>query len=218
MISETLFDEYLKALLAADRYHCQHVVRELLSSNIDIKILYLELIQRSMYRVGELWEHNRISVATEHLATAITESLLPLIYPTLFGREHLESIALITCVPNEYHQIGAHIVTDFFELNGWHGHSLGANTPRKDLLSALNELRPDVLGFSVSMTFNIPTLIEILESIPINFPRLDIIIGGRAFQGLSSGEFCPVALERRFPNIRYLATLDDLEAMLTNAE
>jgi methanogenic corrinoid protein MtbC1 len=217
MISEALFEEYMQALLAAERWRCQRVVRELLAGDIDIKTLYLELIQRSMYRVGELWEHNRISVATEHLATAITESLLPLVYPAMFGREHLDRVALIACVPNEYHQIGAHIVADFFELNGWHGHSLGANTPRADLLRAVDEMRPDVLGFSASLPFNLPVLVEALESVRADFPQLDLIMGGRAFHGLDSGDYSPAALERRFPNLRYIAGLPDLEAILRDA-
>lgn len=38
--------------------------------------MYQDLVQRSLYEVGELWERGHVSVATEHLATAITESLL----------------------------------------------------------------------------------------------------------------------------------------------
>jgi hypothetical protein len=54
---------------------------------VQVKSLYKDLFQKSLYRVGEVWEFNRISVAREHLATAITEGFLNLIYPMLFGLE-----------------------------------------------------------------------------------------------------------------------------------
>lgn len=217
MISDELFDTFTTALLQADRARCEHIVRELLVGNVDIKALYLDLIQRSMYRVGELWEQNRISVGTEHLATAITESLLPLVYPRMFSSEHLERVGLITCVPNEYHQIGSHIVADFFELNHWHGHSLGANMPNNDLLEVIDDMEPDLLGFSVSLPFNLPTLVGVLESVKESFPKMDIIVGGRAFHSVMSGEYSPAALEKHFPQLRYVANLHDLELILKNA-
>jgi methanogenic corrinoid protein MtbC1 len=217
MISEELFETYMNALLQANRDECQRIMQGLLNRDIDIKVLYLDLIQRSMYRVGELWEHNQISVATEHLATAITESLLPMVYPKMFGREHLERVALITCVPNEYHQIGSHIVADFFELNRWHGHSLGANMPTNDLLRVIDEMQPDVVGFSVSLPFNLPTLVEVLDGVRESFPNIDIILGGRAFHGITTGKFSPTAFEQRFSHLRYIASLHDLEMILNDA-
>jgi methanogenic corrinoid protein MtbC1 len=73
MINEATYTGYKKTLLAGDRFNCKDIVQTLLDNKIDIKELYTDLFQRSMYEVGELWENNRISVANEHLATAITE-------------------------------------------------------------------------------------------------------------------------------------------------
>ena len=70
---------------------------------------------------------------TEHLATAISESLLNLTYPRLFAQPRNGKSAVVTCVSNEYHQIGGKMVADIFELNGWRGHFLGANMPEADL-------------------------------------------------------------------------------------
>ncbi len=96
---------------------------------MELKSLYMDLFQRSLYAVGELWELNKISVAREHLATAITESLLNLVYPRLFENTPTGKKVVVSCAANELHQIGGKIVADFFELNGWESHFLGANTP-----------------------------------------------------------------------------------------
>ena len=121
MITENVYQEYQVKLHSGNRSGCMVIVKELLAAEIKIKDLYINLFQRSMYEVGTLWETNKISVATEHLCTAITESLINLTYPYLFSTERHGKKAIITCTPGEYHQIGARIVADYFELNGWDG-------------------------------------------------------------------------------------------------
>jgi methanogenic corrinoid protein MtbC1 len=59
-------------------------VQELLAGGFGLKVLYVQVFQRAMYRVGELWEHQRISVAVEHLATAIVERMLALVQAQVF--------------------------------------------------------------------------------------------------------------------------------------
>lgn len=135
---------YLAALIAGDRPPCQAEIEARLAAGTGVRELYEGLIQRSLYEVGTLWERGRVSVATEHLATAITESLLNLVYPQLFSRPQRGHSAVIACAANEYHQIGGRMVADIFELNGWRGYFLGSKVPRSDLLALIAQKRPDV--------------------------------------------------------------------------
>lgn len=208
-----VFDDYLKALVAGDRAGCQRLLQQLLDADTDLKSIYVDLFQASMYRIGELWERNVISVAVEHMATGITESLLPLVYGRLFGRRHVERSALIACVPSEYHQIGVHIIADFFELHGWNGHCLGANTPIDGLLEAIAEMRPDVVGLSASLAYNLPVLADMAEAVATRHPETAILFGGRALT-FGQGEFAPEALSRRFPQATYVSSIDFLEAYI----
>ena len=182
MITEDTYNRYLSHLLAGDRFECRKIVESLLDANANIRDLYLQLFQRSLYRVGELWETNRISVATEHLATSITETLLTLAYPKLFSTEHIGKKAVISCGMNEYHQVGGRMVADILELNGWDSYYLGANTPTQDLVQYIDKTQPDMLGLSLSIYFNMPALVETIVEVRANFPRLDIIAGGQAFR------------------------------------
>lgn len=123
MITEELYQIFLKSLLKGDKGECLHIVKTLLENNIAIRDLYVELFQKSMYKVGELWERNEISVAREHLATTITESLLSSTYPYIFTGEQTAKKAIISCAANEYHQLGGKMVADIFEL-AWLGYTL----------------------------------------------------------------------------------------------
>ena len=208
MIEERLYQEYLKALLAGKRKQCRDVVQRLLDANIELKTLFTGLFQRSLYEVGELWENNRITVANEHLATSITESLLNLVYPALFAADRSGKKAVISCSANEFHQVGGKMVADIFELNGWDGHFLGANLPYEDLTRFIQEVQPDVVGLSLSILANQDHLKRGIEVVRTDFPKVDLLIGGQAFR------WGRIDAIQRYPGTEYIPSLDELEKLI----
>lgn len=213
MIAEQVYQRYLDSLLAGKRLECNQIVKQLLDDNIDIQLLYTDLFQKSLYTVGDLWEHNRISVAREHLATAITESLMHLTYPVLFSaeREQAGKTAVISCAANEFHQIGGKMAADMFELNGWDAHFLGANTPVDHMLEHIQEVKPDLVGLSLSIYFNLDSLKKGIEAFRSSFSNLDILVGGQAFRwgGLDA--------LRQYPGTEYAPSLKSLKESLAAA-
>lgn len=180
MISEANYLHYLSALLDGDKAECTRIVNTLLENNTDIKEIYTKLFQRSMYRIGHLWESNRSSIAEEHIATKITESLLNLVYPRIMETPRNGKKIVITCVDKEFHEIGPRIVSDFFELNGWESIFLGANTPANEVLNIIKDKQPDLVGISNSFYINVLRLVKMIELIIGEFPDQEIIVGGQA--------------------------------------
>lgn len=177
-----LVDRYLSALLNGDRRACRAMIEKQLESETPVRAVYEQLFQSSLYRVGALWECGRVSVATEHLATAITEGLMSLVYPAIFEAPHVGHSAVVSCVANEYHQIGGRMVADMFELNGWHGYFLGSNTPVEELLKLIDEKRPDVLALSLTVYFSMDALLRAARTVRSTFADLPIWVGGQAFR------------------------------------
>ena len=210
MINENTYNTYLNSLLAGRRLECQKIVQDLLDANIEIKELYSQLFQKSMYKIGELWENNRITVANEHLATAITENLLNLVYPSLFATERIGKKAVISCSANEYHQVGGKMVADILELNGWDGYFLGANTPHDDMAQYIHDNKPDLVGLSLSILSNINNLKRAIEVVRTDFPNIDLLIGGQAFRwgGLST--------IKKYKGTELISTLGELESAIKN--
>jgi len=209
---ENSYCHYLEGLLNNDRQQCQDHFEKWLDSDAELRTLYEGLVQRSLYEVGNLWERGRISVATEHLATAITESLLNLVYPRLFARPRQGKSAIIACVANEYHQIGGKIVADIFELHGWNGYFLGANTPVDAVMSIIEEKHPDAVVLSVTLSFNLDTVVSAVREIRETFPEIPILVGGQAFRWGGRERF------RHIPGVHCLTSLSDLEMWIKNDE
>lgn len=211
MTTEAVYPRYLENLLGGRREECHTIIEDLVKQSTPVHDIYVHLFQRSMYEVGELWECNKVSVATEHLATAVTESLMTLLYPQIFGAEHCGKSAIVAAVVNEYHQIGAKMVADIFELNGWNGFFLGANTPVADLLQDIAERSPEILALSMSISDNLGALKETVEQVHGSFPNLPILVGGQGFRWVAED------ITREYPYLEYVQSLERLEDMLQNA-
>ena len=214
IISESTYDHYLDALLRGDRPICSRIVQDSCTEGAEVKDLYLNLFQRSLYPVGDLWEQHRISVAVEHLATAITERVMTQVQPRVFGGAERGRSILVACVADEYHQLGGRMVADLAELHGWRGHFLGANTPADGLLQMIDRHKPDLLGLSLSVYFNLPTLLRALDAVHGSFPGLPTMVGGQAFRPRWGG----TGALQGYRDVRPVTTLDELERELAGNE
>ncbi|HKL31352.1 MAG TPA: cobalamin-dependent protein [Tangfeifania sp.] len=200
----------LKALLAGDRKSSSQQVSELLESGLSVKDIYEYHLKPALVQVGELWEENKISVATEHLASAIVESLLNEIYVNISPSDKTNKTVVVTCLENEHHQIGARMVSDIFELHGWEVLFLGANTPKQDLVNYLKMMKPNLVAISLSIYFHLPTLEETIRLIRNESQELEILTGGQAFT--RGGK----EILQKYDNITYLPDLDAIEEYLKN--
>ncbi len=180
MISETVYLHYLNALLDGDKKQCSQIVQKLINNNVGMKEIFMELFQRSMYRIGLLWEKERCTIADEHIATRITEGLIELVSNSFTNEKRIGKLALITCIDKEFHDLGARMVAGYFEANGWNTIFAGSNTPEQDIIHLIKEKQPDIVGISIGFYININRLISLVQVINENFPAQEILIGGQA--------------------------------------
>lgn len=179
--SEDIINVFITSLINGNRKKCSDIVHNLLNENISIIDLYENLIKPSLYKIGELWEYNKISVAVEHMATSTTEAILNELYEQVISDVRQSKKVVVGCVENEFHQVGIKMVSDIFEQNGWDTFFLGANTPLKDLILFAKSINPDIIALSLSIYFNIPMLQKMILEIKETFPGVQILVGGQAF-------------------------------------
>lgn len=206
------FDNYhktfLKALQEGDRVVASDIITNLTDNNHTINDIYEHIIRKALYDVGVLWEEGKISVATEHLSSAIVESILNELYTKIISRYRTDKIVVAASVEKEVHQIGIKMVSDVFEMNGWSVHFLGADTPSKDLVKFIDTVNPGIVALSVSIYFHYPELLKIIEIIRQRHPLLTIIIGGQGLRH-SSGE-----ITKQFDRVYYFPDLYKLEEFI----
>ena len=172
---------YLKSLLSGNRNEASKTSIDFINANKDIKKLYQEVMKPALYEVGNLWEKNKISVADEHMATAITEGILNELYDKVIPEKYNGKKIVLACTENEEHQVGIKMISDIFEMQGWETFFLGAGIPTIELKSFIRRNNPDLLAISLTVFYNFKSLLKMIEEIRNDFPSLKIIVGGQAF-------------------------------------
>ncbi|MEE9910260.1 MAG: cobalamin-dependent protein [Deltaproteobacteria bacterium] len=174
---------FAAVLLAADFHRCLKIAEGLLAREKGQEMLYLGLIQPVMYRIGRLWEQDKISTAEEHLATSIVSRIMAGLYAQLPVPPAGRGRVVVTSAPNEFHELGARMLADMLEAAGWDVLFLGANTPAEELIELIRKTAPQFLAISLTMPFGIDkvaAMIAALKSDPDLSP-VKIMVGGSAF-------------------------------------
>lgn len=205
MISEAIYLHYLNSLLDGNKNQCTQIILGLLEQKVSLKEIYLEIFQRSMYRIGQMWEKERCSIADEHIATKITEALIEATISAYVGKERIGKTALIACIDKEYHELGAKMVAGFFEASGWDTIFLGSCTPLNEMMNVIRHKKPDVVGISINFYMNIARLAKLVDMIKNEFAEQKIIIGGQALASVGLGSLS------KYKNVYYIPSLTALE-------
>lgn len=174
---------YLQAVRAGRRRAALTVVLEALEAGASIPRIYGKVLQPVQYEIGRLWERNEISVAEEHMATAITQYVVAQLYTRLEVPDSPRGAALVTGVSGELHQIGANMVADVLEADGWDVRFLGTQMPHHGVLEAIADQEPQLVGISATVLINLPAAADLIDSVRRRFGSdIAIISGGAAFR------------------------------------
>jgi MerR family transcriptional regulator, light-induced transcriptional regulator len=201
-LAETLCREYLQEILAGRRKTALDIVMDAYRSGYPIPGIYMDIFQEALYEIGRLWESNRISVADEHLGTAITQYVMSNLYQHLEISDERRGKFVVTGVQGELHQLGANMVADVLDADGWDTVFLGTNVPEEEIIQSLRRHRADLFGISSTMLFNIPKVIGLVEAVRGEYGNsVHIMLGGSAFKTLEALprelEGCTIALDLR---------------------
>lgn len=171
-----------QALLAGNQQQCLTIFREAFNRGHGFVEIGLQLIQPVLYRIGQRWQDNEISVAQEHLATAIAQSVLARGFALTQPTQPTGRNVTLACVEGNQHVVGLRLVADAFELDGWLVRFLGANTPVQSLVTLIKDERPHLVGLSISQPYQIHAAKETITRLrtALGNEHPPIMIGGYA--------------------------------------
>jgi methanogenic corrinoid protein MtbC1 len=180
------FDDYLVHLVGGDDEACLKEARSYGGGLPGLHRLYVDLIQPSQYRVGELWESGKISVASEHLATATNSYVATNCYAPLARTTSGGPKAMVACTPEEMHELGPRLLADLLECDGWDVDFYGTSMPVRDLVEAIDQRKPRFVGLSAALVMHLGSVRRTIGSIrsELGSGVPPIVVGGNAFRGI----------------------------------
>jgi MerR family transcriptional regulator, light-induced transcriptional regulator len=142
-------------------------------------ILFRDLFTPAMYLIGELWENNEISVADEHLATGVCDFVLSRLFQVSEETMGNANKAMFLCLQGEQHYLGIKMINSLFEERNWETKYFGASLPVEYALKSALQWKPEVIGLSVSIVYNLPVLKNYVRTLSALPHKPVILIGGR---------------------------------------
>jgi len=179
-MNETIFLGFFSSLLEGNKEKCCEIVTRLLEEKYDIRDIYLNLFQKSMYGIGKKWEKQEITIATEHIASQIIKHLMSIVAESAPKKTPVNKTIVLFCIDKEFHELGIKMISDIFEINGWTSYFVGANTPTKCILSELDHIKPELIGISFNYYMNLSRFFSAMDAIKEQLPDVKVIVGGQA--------------------------------------
>jgi methanogenic corrinoid protein MtbC1 len=180
-----LAKKYLDLLLAGKREEASKLIGKAVEDGRGVGEIYKTVFERTLKEIGLMWMQDRLDVAEEHYFSASTQLIMSQLYPYITGasKEKKNAVCLTIAVCGEFHEIGARMVADFMEMDGWATFFLGNNLCSEDIVKAAVDHKPDVLALSATMFFNVEPIaraIRVLRTVE-RLNKLVILAGGRPF-------------------------------------
>ncbi len=183
MIKENILARYLEPLLQGDRKACRSVIEEALQSGIPANSVYVNIIWPIMVEIEKLLRNDKITPIQEHLATRVNRNIVDQLQNKLPRRPRKSKKIVVCCAPEEIQELGAQMMTDLFESNGWDVRFPGGGLTNDDILTFTNEYGPDILliyGTGPKQAPGVRRLIDTIKSVNA-WPDMSIMVSGGLF-------------------------------------
>lgn len=183
MIDNNVLQRYLDALLRGDRQACRAAIEEALQTGTPANSVYLDIIWPIMVQIERLLRQDRIPSAAEHLATRINRTIVDQLQNKLPRRPAKAKKIVVCCDQAELQELGAQIMADLFESDGWEVKFLGGGLTNDDILAFVNQYAPDILLLYGSTPKQAPSIRRLIDTIrDVNaWPNLRIMVSGGLF-------------------------------------
>lgn len=183
MAKKYVLERYLSRLLNGDRAGCRSIIEDTLKSGVPANSVYMDVIWPIMVEIDRLYDKDIINSAQEAFATRINRTIVDQLQNKLPRKAEKSKKVLVCSTSTEQGELGAQMITDLFESDGWEARFLGHSVNNDDILSFTNSYRPNVLllyGISAKESPRIRSLIDKIKSVNA-IPDLKIMLSGGVF-------------------------------------
>ncbi len=140
-----------------------------------------KILRPVMSKIGSDWETGKLSVATEHVASNVAQTLVKIIMEQVSGVKNKKKILL--CVPlGEEHHIGCDVLETYLTIKGFKVFNMGTSVPSDVLVEFIDMEKPDIVLISITIDDNILAGQRLVKKIKEQ-SKIPVLVGGYALQG-----------------------------------
>lgn len=155
--------------------------------NFNFANFFDEILKPVMYKIGDDWVKEGISIATEHIASNTAQILVRTIMDQVPGNTKKKKILI--CVPTgEEHRLGCDVLETYLSSKRFKIYNMGTSIPTESILSFIENNKPDVVFLSITLKDNIKAGQRLVKKIKEQ-SEIPILVGGFAIQEEMSPKF-----------------------------
>ena len=173
---EAFYNANLEAAAAIYRNYCK---------NYDISDFYDNLLKPLMYQVGDLWEQNKIDVATEHVCSNVARGLIQTIIDDTTHKIRKDQTILLCCPDGKQHNLGCCAIESVLLARGYKVLNASPSAPADSIMRYVKNGQINVILISVTLLENIGPAERLIRSIR-SASKLPILIGGQALSKVTN--------------------------------
>ena len=169
---------YVRALLNGDDEAAFQIIHQMVLARRRLEDVYLSLITPALVEIGQLWCDGEIGVGLEKLASNLVIKHMDRLRGS--PRQRLPQRILVACVEGERHCIGARMVADLLDIEGWPVDFLGADVPTPALIETIKIRRPHLVALSIRTSSGLDHARRVLGELSTMTDGPKILLGGQA--------------------------------------
>jgi len=213
-LNESLQDTLLEKLKNYELNELINIYNDYTKSVYSLLDFYENLLIPVLHLIGDRWAKGEIDVATEHVCSNATITLIDIINQKNINKKISKSSStdrrIILCTPEgELHSIGCKIIESLLIEKGYEVYNITSPLPTNSIGSYLYNIDPNIIIISVTLEENINSTIRFIQEIRQYF-NIPIIIGGNAIRLVSKSQ---IKLLEKYNKIYF--NLEKLSDMIT---
>lgn len=196
---EPFLIRYMQPLLAGRRAECFDLVTDALRSGTPADELICDVVWPAMAQIDRLYRDDRINVALEHMACRINRTVADQLQAHLPRQQANGKRILVASADGPHEELGAQMIADLCQAEGWDVFYLGGGVPEDEILSMVGQLRPQILlvfGAEPEAVPETRAMIGRIREIGV-CPTMNIVVTGGIFnradglwQEIGADAFC----------------------------
>jgi len=162
------------ALVVGDEQLVRRIARSLVAEGAPVRDLITHALAPALREIGQEWRAGRLTIGTEHRASAIVERVLGVLAPNPRGRRR--GTALVAAIEGDHHTLPTTMAAVALREDHWTVHHLGSDMPAAELAAFCRTEPMDL----VVLTVTEPAVPEAARAAASSISALGIpvIVGG----------------------------------------
>ena len=160
-----------------------------------IEKFYEKIMNPVMAKIGDMWSAGKLSIATEHVASNVAQSLVKIISDNHKKNKLDRGKIIITTPVGEDHCIACNVLESLLLSKGFTTFNISPSTPAESLIQFIKTVHPTAILISITLEDNIKSGQRLAKKIHDTYKKLPIFIGGQAFLNNNRSKFDAILIE-----------------------